>query len=223
VLLGTLPRVNTRSSGLLREIEAGALDSWTPIADVLRKVIAIGGRYHSPELRDWASRELNGYGPDDELPDYRKYEAQIIRLFWSVDPMALAGVVDLVRTALTALVAELVANIPPGAEAPEPEGAANAVQFAVTGKRNKVTFASAQGAASVSAGAGTSDDKSLNRWTITLVLIGVIVAMGAGLLALCRCRAGTSASHVLPPRHICATKQCVTRATTNDDAQLFRR
>jgi AbiTii len=52
-----------------------------------------------------------------------KYEAQIIRLFWSVDPMALAGVVDRVRTALTALVAELVANIPPGAEAPAREGA----------------------------------------------------------------------------------------------------
>ncbi len=55
----------------------GALDSRTPIADVLRKVIALGGRYHSPELRDWASRELNGYGPDDELPDYRKLSAPL--------------------------------------------------------------------------------------------------------------------------------------------------
>ncbi len=98
--------------------------------------------------------------------------------------MALGGVVDRVRTALTALVAELVANIPPGGEAPAPEGAADAVQFAVTGKRNKVTFASAQGTATLTAGAGNRDDKRLNWWTITLALIGVIVAMGGGLFAL---------------------------------------
>jgi hypothetical protein len=64
--------VKTRTDRLLGEIEAGALNSSTPIADVLRKVIAVGGKAGSTELRDWATRELNGYRPGDDLPDYRK-------------------------------------------------------------------------------------------------------------------------------------------------------
>jgi hypothetical protein len=69
--------VNNRRDRLLGEIEAGALNSSTPIADVLRKVIALGGKAGSTELRDWATRELNGYRPGDELPDYRKVVAPL--------------------------------------------------------------------------------------------------------------------------------------------------
>jgi hypothetical protein len=44
--------------------------------DTLRKVIALGGRVGSPELREWASQELHGYvGSDVELPGYRKVAA----------------------------------------------------------------------------------------------------------------------------------------------------
>jgi AbiTii len=53
--------VNRRSQRLLGEIEAGALDQKTPISDLLRKVIALGGQAGSAELRDWATRELRGY------------------------------------------------------------------------------------------------------------------------------------------------------------------
>ena len=44
---------------------------------MLNKVIALGGRVDSTELRDWARRELQGYGPDDELPEYRRIVAPL--------------------------------------------------------------------------------------------------------------------------------------------------
>ena len=66
-----------RTDRLLGEIEAGALNSRVPIADLLRTAIALGGRAGSAELRDWAARELKGYTPDDELPEYRKIVAPL--------------------------------------------------------------------------------------------------------------------------------------------------
>ena len=64
-------------SGLLDQIEEGALDSKTPLADVLRKCVALGGRAGSDELRDWARRELDGYPNDADLPHYRVVPAVI--------------------------------------------------------------------------------------------------------------------------------------------------
>jgi hypothetical protein len=72
-----MPVTPKRPDRLLQDIEAGALDGQTPIADVLRKVIALGGRAGSAELRDWAARELKGYGPGDELPAYRRIVAPL--------------------------------------------------------------------------------------------------------------------------------------------------
>src|SRR3546814_9342286 len=57
------------ADGLLSQIEDGALDSSTPLADTLRKCVALGGQAGSAELRDWARRELDGYGTEAELPD----------------------------------------------------------------------------------------------------------------------------------------------------------
>jgi hypothetical protein len=42
------------------------------IGDLLRKAVALDGRGGLVELRDWAAKELQGYGPDDELPEDRK-------------------------------------------------------------------------------------------------------------------------------------------------------
>lgn len=62
-----------RERSVLDEIERDALDSNVPVADTLRKVVALGGKVGSTELREWASRELRGYiGTDAELPGYRK-------------------------------------------------------------------------------------------------------------------------------------------------------
>lgn len=62
---------------LLTQIEEGALDSGSALADVLRKCVALGGRAGSEELRDWARRELDGYVGQDELPPYRLVPAII--------------------------------------------------------------------------------------------------------------------------------------------------
>lgn len=61
---------------LLDEIESDALSDGVPLATALRKCIALGGQSGSEKLRDWASRELNGYA-DEELPEYRKLPAPL--------------------------------------------------------------------------------------------------------------------------------------------------
>lgn len=69
--------MSRRDETLIREIERDLLDG-KPLADLLRKCIVLGGRWGSVELRDWASRELRGFGPDDELPAYRTIYAAIL-------------------------------------------------------------------------------------------------------------------------------------------------
>ncbi|PPF23354.1 hypothetical protein C5C42_17225 [Rathayibacter sp. AY1F7] len=63
---------------MLSEIERDLLDG-APVAEVLRKLIVLGGRAGSNELRDWASQELRGYGevPPDDLPSYRRIRGLI--------------------------------------------------------------------------------------------------------------------------------------------------
>jgi hypothetical protein len=48
-----------------------------PLDHILRKLILLGGRVGSPELREWASQELRGYSPADDLPAYRRVSAPI--------------------------------------------------------------------------------------------------------------------------------------------------
>ncbi|MDP9850267.1 hypothetical protein [Streptosporangium lutulentum] len=66
-----------RDASYLDQIERGALDLNTSIADVLRLCVALGGRAKSQHLRDWALKELNGYELDDELPPYRIVNASL--------------------------------------------------------------------------------------------------------------------------------------------------
>ena len=60
---------------LLDQIESEALDG--DVVKALRMCITLGGRSDSAELREWAARELRGYGPDDELPHYRHIRAPL--------------------------------------------------------------------------------------------------------------------------------------------------
>jgi AbiTii len=60
-----------RDRGLLARIEQAALDEAVPVKVALRQCLSLGGRAGSAALRDGASKELHGYGPDDELPAYR--------------------------------------------------------------------------------------------------------------------------------------------------------
>jgi hypothetical protein len=241
---------------LLREIESGALDHQTPIGDLLRKVVALGGRSQSTELRDWARKELQGYGPDDELPEYRKVSAplqvdganpmwsvkrqtisamelpefardsftndlslyqsiseieqlahrcepgdvvklqprnaaelvaymnakhvlngHLQALYWGVSPIVLNGVVDRVRTTLTVMIAEINANLPDGTITPPAEVATNAINFAVSGKRHKISFAAPQEGGTVTT---ASPEEEPRRWLRIggVVLVGLVTIIG---------------------------------------------
>jgi hypothetical protein len=219
--------MSRRDETLISEIERDLLDG-KPLADLLRKCIVLGGRSGSVELRDWASRELRGYGDDDELPAYRTIYAailldavtgsaiikgkqvssydlpgvvreegiseelplrqgvgelealikgqatdegihfslpqatligqmidqqvgnpyqQIQRIYWSVLPAVISGVLDNIRTSLAELIGELLGTMPRGQEVPTPDQANQAVQVAVNGKRSRVTVMTAQATA----------------------------------------------------------------------------
>lgn len=66
-----------KTADLLAQIEDGALGPAVPLADTLRKCVALGGRAGSAQLRDWARLELDGYASEQELPDYRIVPAMI--------------------------------------------------------------------------------------------------------------------------------------------------
>lgn len=57
---------------LLRSLRERLLDESEPLAGMLRKCLLLGAETGSEALRDWARKELNGYGSEDEVPKYRK-------------------------------------------------------------------------------------------------------------------------------------------------------
>ncbi|MER7457651.1 hypothetical protein [Micromonospora sp. NPDC126480] len=259
---------------LLIEIERGALDSGVPLADTLRKCVALGGQARSVELRDWASRELNGYSGDDELPEWRKVHAplqvdlisghrhisnqtisrwdlpefarddlteevalvqgvgaleamirnsgenvvklgpymgadlvahmnhanknpyqHIERLYWAVSTTSVHGVLDRIRTALTALVAELRDAMPDDADNPTAEVANQAVQFIVTGKRNRVVVNSAQSSSAATSSVGQAQEQEpeppgWKRWARVSGILGLIVAVVGGVAGVLQYLAG---------------------------------
>ena len=66
-----------RGTGLLAEIRSEALDPGSDVASTLRKCVALGGESGSERLREWALRELKGYDPGDDVPEYRMVTAPI--------------------------------------------------------------------------------------------------------------------------------------------------
>ena len=63
-------------SELLRRIEDEALDG-----DVVKALLLcqkLGGHAHSEALRSWAEKELNGWPPSQELPEYRMLEGAMV-------------------------------------------------------------------------------------------------------------------------------------------------
>jgi len=43
-----------------------------PVSDILRRTLVLAYRIKNEPLRTWVEKELNGYGPEEDLPDYRK-------------------------------------------------------------------------------------------------------------------------------------------------------
>lgn len=56
---------------LLREIQSAALDSQVEISDLLRKCMVLAARLENEEFQGWVRKELNGYGLEEDLPNYR--------------------------------------------------------------------------------------------------------------------------------------------------------
>jgi hypothetical protein len=62
---------------LLAELKAGLRNGKTSTADLLNQCILLGGEVGSERLRDWARKELKGYGNAETLPDYRRVAASL--------------------------------------------------------------------------------------------------------------------------------------------------
>ena len=102
------------------------------------------------------------------------------RLYWGVAPVVLDGVVEQVRTALTVMIAEIYANRPDGSDIPPAEVATNAINFAVTGKRNKISFAAPQGGSTVTTASQEQDEAGVRHWLklAGAVLLGLVAIAG---------------------------------------------
>jgi hypothetical protein len=61
---------------LLQEIRDGAVDGKTDISTVLRKSLVLATKLDHEGFKTWVEKELNGYGPNDELPPYRVLHVQ---------------------------------------------------------------------------------------------------------------------------------------------------
>lgn len=56
----------------LRHLRAQVVNEHASLAGLLRMCLMLGAETGSAELRTWASRELNGYDNDADLPPYRQ-------------------------------------------------------------------------------------------------------------------------------------------------------
>ncbi|WP_071805677.1 AbiTii domain-containing protein [Couchioplanes caeruleus] len=57
---------------LLHSLREHVVDESQPLAGLLRKCLLLGAETGSDALRDWARKELTGYGDEDEVPKYRE-------------------------------------------------------------------------------------------------------------------------------------------------------
>lgn len=85
--LDTGEMATKRSRGVLDDLERDILRD-EPLDTILRKLVLLGGRVNSAELRTWAGLELRGYDGDSDLPNYRRIHAPI-----QVDATVAAGIV----------------------------------------------------------------------------------------------------------------------------------
>lgn len=117
------------------------------------------------------------------------HHQHVERFYWSVSEISLAGILDMVRTNLVELVAEMRAGTPAGQALPTPEVANQVVNFVINGKgirvvTNQVSGSAGAATAGGTATAGAQAESKARRlgWWVT-VLAGVVAA-GAGVWAL---------------------------------------
>jgi hypothetical protein len=65
----------------IREIRDACTDPSVKVRDLLRKAKVIATTLRNEPLKQWLTRELNGYGPKEELPSYRKINSPPLGTF----------------------------------------------------------------------------------------------------------------------------------------------
>lgn len=108
---------------------------------------------------------------------------KIHRIYWSVSPVVVVGILDQVKTALAELIGELIAAIPDSQDTPTPEQAAQAVNVAISGSKGaRVTVTTQQSGSSTSV-AAPHEDNEPTWWTrgrrIGAVIVGIFTIIGA--------------------------------------------
>ena len=62
---------NKSIDALLRDMKQRLLDDSIPISSILRMALVLSYETKDLKLREWVNSELDGYGENDEVPDYR--------------------------------------------------------------------------------------------------------------------------------------------------------
>jgi hypothetical protein len=107
---------------------------------------------------------------------------QVERVYWSAGTGVLCGVVDAIRTTLTELVAEIRAGMTVEDGVPSSELVGQAVQFAVYGKGNRITVATAGpgGTAITAFDSGEPEESKFWTWRRAgPIIVGLATIAGA--------------------------------------------
>ncbi len=110
---------------------------------------------------------------------------QITSLYWTVSTVALEGVLDQIRTRLAELIAELRSATPQGQALPTPTQAANAVNFVINGRGNRVSISQASGGSTVTTSPTDSEPRFWTRAKLVgAAVVGLATIAGTAIAAL---------------------------------------
>jgi hypothetical protein len=66
---------------IVLQLQQESLDRSVSVADLLRKSLVISRKLKLSEFKSWINSELNGYGPQEMVPEYRKVKGSV--KFWN--------------------------------------------------------------------------------------------------------------------------------------------
>ena len=126
-----------------------------------------------------------------KLMNAENRHGRVTRIYWGVVPAAVRGVTDQIRTALTALVAEVRATTPRGDTVPTSDAIDQAVQVVVHGKKARVNVSSSQatgGSTATVQSAPPPEESESEFWTrgkkIGAFIVGLSGVAGAVFAAI---------------------------------------
>lgn len=65
------------TDSLVLQLQQESLDVHTSILVVLRKALVVAKKLALPDFQNWIEKELHGYGPGDDIPEYRVVSGQL--------------------------------------------------------------------------------------------------------------------------------------------------